>query len=406
MTVRTTQTPFGGWDESPTDFTRHAAPPMVSESRDDCDQDLPGGRVPAATLLPGLCSRSQRRPSSRRRGPQYNHYRRHDESQDTVPSSWTRPNTGTSCTPRVNVTPALRSTTHSSPDWSVWTKKSSITKWRWPNVKSNWIYLSSSATSSCSTRSYVWMLEFYYDFMDKYVDRSDFEYCEIDTDSAYMAISGSCLEDVICPDMQNQYKHGLKGFCTDSDIEADACFHWFPRTCCVKHAKYDKRTPGLFKLEYQGDEMIGLCSKTYIVRKSKVVSPSSARVVARRLLTKAKGQNTALKRLQSRRTQEYKFSSKGVSKRHLHAPMTKFRRVLRTRTAEGGLNRGFRVRNNAVFTYVQERRGFSYLYCKRQVLNDGIHTKPLDITLCPLKPSEREVNDQELIDLLASNFDD
>ena len=33
------------------------------------------------------------------------------------------------------------------------------------------------------------MLEFYYDFLDKYVDRRDFEYCYMDTDSAYFAIS-------------------------------------------------------------------------------------------------------------------------------------------------------------------------------------------------------------------------
>ena len=96
---------------------------------------------------------------------------------------------------------------------------------------------------------------------------------------------------------------------------------------------------------------------------------------------------------------------KGVSKRHLNAPMAKFRHVLKTRKAQGGLNRGFRVRNNAVFTYTQERRGFSYLYCKRKVLDDGIHTVPLDLTLCPLPPEDRNVNDQDLIDMLASNFE-
>ena len=106
------------------------------------------------------------------------------------------------------------------------------------------------------------MLEFYYDFMDAYVERSDFEYCEMDTDSAYMAISGSCLEDVIKPEMREKYAQGLNGFCTDESVEADANLHWFPHTCCSKHAKYDKRTPGLFKLEYQGGEMIGVCSKT------------------------------------------------------------------------------------------------------------------------------------------------
>ena len=253
------------------------------------------------------------------------------------------------------------------------------------------------------------MLEFYYDFMDVYVDRSNFEYCEMDTDSAYMAISGACLEDVIRPEMKTKYLQGLTGFCNVDDVEADAEFHWFPRTCCSKHAKFDKRTPGLFKLEYQGDEMIGLCSKTYIVRKSKLLPPSVARLTAQRVLHKAKGWKMSRRRFPSRHVQEYKFSSKGVSKRHLKAPMTKFREVLKSHKAQGSYNRGFRARNNTIFTYTQERRGFSYFYCKRKVLDDGIHTAPLDITLRPTRKdetSEESVDDQDLIHMLATQFED
>ncbi len=43
------------------------------------------------------------------------------------------------------------------------------------------------------------MLQFYYDFVDYYIDRSDFQYCMMDTDSAYFAISGSSLQDVVKP---------------------------------------------------------------------------------------------------------------------------------------------------------------------------------------------------------------
>ena len=50
------------------------------------------------------------------------------------------------------------------------------------------------------------MLEFYYDFMDYYIDRSDFQYCMMDTDSAYFAISGNCLEDVIKPHLLDEFK--------------------------------------------------------------------------------------------------------------------------------------------------------------------------------------------------------
>ena len=247
------------------------------------------------------------------------------------------------------------------------------------------------------------MLEFYYDFMDVYVDRGDFEYCEMDTDSAYMAISGTCLEDVIKPEMKENYQKGLSGFCTtDTAIEADSHFHWFPRTCCKKHAKHDKRTPGLFKLEYQGDEMIGLCSKTYIARKSKIIHPTSARVTAYHLLRKCLKLKRKKYCRKQRVVQELKFNTKGVSKRTLKAPLSKFRQALKTRVAKSGLNRGFRVRNNHIYTYAQERRGFSYFYCKRKVLDDGIHTEHLDIRLCPVQSTE--VDDQELINMLASNL--
>jgi len=63
---------------------------------------------------------------------------------------------------------------------------------------------------------------------------------------------------------------------------------WFPRTCCSKHAKYDKRTQGLFKIEYEGDAMIGLCSKTHIVQKTTTIHTSSTAMSAFRLLRRAK----------------------------------------------------------------------------------------------------------------------
>ena len=156
-----------------------------------------------------------------------------------------------------------------------------------------------------------------------------------------MAISVSNLSDVIKHEMREWYHLGLKGFCTNKDIEANGVFHWFPRTCCAKQAKFDKRTPCLFKLEYQGQEMIGLCIRTYIVRKTKVIRPSSTQITARGVLHKATDLNTKLRRLQSRRVHEYKFSSKGVSKCHLKGPIAKFRSVLKTSRALSGLTRGF-----------------------------------------------------------------
>ena len=224
------------------------------------------------------------------------------------------------------------------------------------------------------------MLQLYYDFMLKFVNRDDFEYCEMDTDSAYMALAGPSLESVIKPEMKQKYLTGLEGFHScDRQVEADDDLHWFPRTCCTNHAKNDKRTVGLFKLEWQGDTMIGLCSKTYIVSRSKPVVTSTSQIAAYRLLRRAK--HLKLKRLSRRQRlgMETKFSSKGISKRRVKAPMTTFRHVLLSQKPGSATNIGFRAHKNGIFTYEQERCGFSYLYCKRKVLENGIDTVPLDL---------------------------
>jgi hypothetical protein len=195
------------------------------------------------------------------------------------------------------------------------------------------------------------MLQFYYDFMDIYVEREDFQYCEMDTDSAYMGITAERIADIIKPHMKERYEKGLKGFCSDIPVKADDKYHWFPRSCCSEHIKFDKRTPGLFKVEFEGDALIGLCSKTYIVKNENII----------------------------------KFSSKGVNKSTIKEPMEIFQNVLENRKSGTGSNVGFRLRENVMSTYSQEKNAFSYLYCKRRILDDGISTLPLDITIKPTK---------------------
>ncbi len=41
------------------------------------------------------------------------------------------------------------------------------------------------------------MLEFYYDFVDRYIERPLFQYCEMDTDSAYIALAGETFDDLV-----------------------------------------------------------------------------------------------------------------------------------------------------------------------------------------------------------------
>ena len=158
------------------------------------------------------------------------------------------------------------------------------------------------------------MLQFYYDFLDKYLDHADFQMCEMDTDSAYIAIAGYSIESLVKPKLRQEFQQ-------------DKC-NWFPRTDTREHKAYDKRTPSLFKVEWEGEGIIGLCRKTYCFG--------------------AKD----------------KFSRKGVNKKTNHNDKDKYLNVLLTKQNWSSVNRGFRVVNNTMYTYTQVRDVFSYFYPK------------------------------------------
>ena len=59
--------------------------------------------------------------------------------------------------------------------------------------------------------------------------------------------------------------------------------------------------------------------------------------------------------------------------------MSKNRRVLDEAINLTSTNRGFRTINLMVVRYEQTKKRLSYFYPKRQVQDDGIHTKPLNL---------------------------
>ena len=133
----------------------------------------------------------------------------------------------------------------------------------------------------------------------------------MDTDSAYMALSADSLEEVIKSELKQRYQSEKH--------------NWFPRSDTPEHAAYDKRTPGLFKKEYRGDGMVALCSKTYYCFGV-----------------------------------EDKFSCKGVNKKtnDINKGTYTYMDVLLSKKSGSGTNRGFRVVENKMYTYLQERAGF------------------------------------------------
>jgi len=196
------------------------------------------------------------------------------------------------------------------------------------------------------------MLQFYYDCIDQYIDRSDFQLCEMDTDSLYMALSTPTLDEAVKPEMRwSFFQHFHQWFPAQACDEHQSQLQtaklkdeaWVQPKCCAQKQKYDQRTPGLFKTEYTGDSFIGLCSKTYYC------------------------------------AGEYgdKYSSKGLSKHQNKLTINDFHKVLNTQESGGGTNIGFRPIHNSVYTYSQFRKSLSFLYIKRVVDSDGVSTKPI-----------------------------
>ena len=81
------------------------------------------------------------------------------------------------------------------------------------------------------------MLEFYYDCVDKYLSREDFEMVEMDTDSNYLGITAENVEDLIDPKLREEFEREKHD--------------WF----VTPLAPQGKRTPGLFKVEFKGDKI-------------------------------------------------------------------------------------------------------------------------------------------------------
>ena len=169
------------------------------------------------------------------------------------------------------------------------------------------------------------MLQFYYEFLDFYLDRRDFELIQMDTDSMYFALSREKLEDAIRPGYETQFEEDKK--------------RW------LAWNKWSNREPGLFKLEKEGTHAIALCSKCYHIK--------------------------------DQATGQAKVSSKGVNKRQNEMRRERFERAL-AGDRDMVTNRGFRMRDGAMYTYEQRKLGLSAYYDKRWVLPDGIHTEPLE----------------------------
>ena len=229
------------------------------------------------------------------------------------------------------------------------------------------------------------MLEFHFDLIDKFIDRADYQLCEMDTDSYYAVFSTPNLETAVRPELRRtffeEYHHWFPSPTCD-DHRQDfvnarvANQDWVPKgDCCLDRKAFDKRTPGLFKLEYKGDGIVALCSKTYCCFGQCITDEETYRqcfpnddkvILCTEKCSFGKGCQT-------------KTSAKGINKNLNYLAKQKYLNVLLHRRSGSGLNKGFRSDGCDMHTYNQTRDALSFLYIKRVVAEDGISTSPLEI---------------------------
>ncbi len=243
------------------------------------------------------------------------------------------------------------------------------------------------------------LLKMYYNFLKPFICPNSFCLLQVDTDSYYVALSEENLIDVIRPEKKEEFYKAVYGSCSDSIVIKPGFDNFFlTRDCCDKHRKYDSCECGMWKQEHQGaKEVIGLSSKSYLLINGKkyVNTTTSVNELYRQYLI-----NRSLK-LKSRGIFErarinklnpvkrcikwiYKLVSKGVSKRHIKNPVYIYRHVIATQQKKAGVIHGIRLWDNNVYSYIQHKDSFSYLYIKRVVDKDGSSTTPLPIVLTPV----------------------
>ena len=69
------------------------------------------------------------------------------------------------------------------------------------------------------------ILQFYYNCLDRYLDRRDFKLMQMDTDSLYFGLSRGTLEDAVQPEMREEFEEQKKGMVCLGQMERKRAGH-------------------------------------------------------------------------------------------------------------------------------------------------------------------------------------
>ena len=226
------------------------------------------------------------------------------------------------------------------------------------------------------------MLQFVYDCILRFCKQSHIAFLSTDTDSLYLSLGANDLHGCLKPELKKifykEYEQWFPPpFCSahkSAFIEAKlADQHWDQNACEACKLAYIRgnRQVGLFKMEYSGGHwFVGLCSKTYAVGVDDTEKGCKAQ-------------------------------AKGVSKNISQLRKKNYLAVLETQKSGEGKNKGMFPKNNQMFTYEQTKLGLSFFYCKRKLLEDGIHTTTLT---CQEADPLQETGPPSKLQVIASNI--
>ncbi len=211
-------------------------------------------------------------------------------------------------------------------------------------------------------RAKLSVLKFYYHFLKEILKPETFELMETDTDSIYIALEKEKFEDNIAEDKKELFerlKHDY--FITDQ-------------------CHYGKRQPNRYKVECEGHFMISLCSKSYCVynKQTKEVKFSSKGVQKSNFFnfdTKSENTNNSHDNNNSN-NKDNETIGENIFNRFQNALSTSRNDIAKCGSA---VNRGIKRQAQDMIVYEQRKNLFNSFYCKRLVLEDGIHTISLNL---------------------------
>ena len=180
----------------------------------------------------------------------------------------------------------------------------------------------------------------FWEFINKYLINDLYQLMQCDTDSLYIAFARDSIDDCVKPHLREEWNTEKLKFFSSQDTS--------PREFAgkiISNAQFEKRTPGLYKAEFEGLGMLCLNSKVYHIFKGN----------------------------------DHKTSCKGIQKKRNTLTRKDFEVVLKSQQPVFFKNAGFIRDGTETKTYTQTKKGLSYFYAKRKVLSDGVSTTHLDI---------------------------